>query len=102
MKGSIAKKRMPVRGMILGYPKGGKTGSLAALLNVGYKVRLLNFEGMNYKSVVEFTEDRALDNLDILNFSDRSHMGQKWMEPLGDPKAFNEALRAMQEWKTVD
>lgn len=103
MNGADLKKSPPpVRGMLVGYPKAGKTPALAALLNAGWKVRLLNFEGNNWKSLVEWCDERALANLDVLTFADPMHMGERWMEPLGDPKAFNESVRAMVEWKGLD
>lgn len=92
----------PVRGLIVGYPGGGKTGSIAGLLNVGYKVRMLNYEALNYRSLVQFADPKALKNLDIITLSDPFAQGQKFLEPLGEPKAFNKGLMAMKDWKTTD
>lgn len=92
----------PVRGLIVGFPGGGKTGCISALLNAGYKVRMLNYEGLNYRSLVQFTDARGLKNLDIITLSDPYTQGEKFLEPLGDPKAFNKGLLAMKDWKTTD
>jgi len=102
MNGADALANDPVRGLIVGFPGGGKTGCVSALLNVGYKVRLLNFEGLNYRSLIKFSKPEALPNLDILSFNDQMHMGQKFMEPLGTPTAFTQMLNAMKEWKGKD
>lgn len=89
--------------MIAGWPGGGKTGAIAALLNAGYKVRMIDFEG-NYKPLLAFTDRDMLKNLDIFTVADdlkgdHKEMG-KAIEPSGIPTAFNSALRMLQEeWK---
>lgn len=89
--------------MIAGWPGGGKTGAIAALLNAGYKVRYVDFEG-NYKPLLTFTDRDKLANLDIFTTADdlrgdHKDMG-KAIEPAGIPTAFNGALRMLQdEWK---
>ena len=58
-----------LRIMIGGWPKGGKTGAIAALLNAGYKVRVLDFEG-NIDPLLQYTKPEFLKNLDIATFQD--------------------------------
>lgn len=89
------------RCLIVGWPGSGKTGSVCALLNAGYKVRMIDFEG-NYAPLTAFTDPRGLANLDILTFQDRYHDNGSYLEPIGIPSAFNDALKALQEWKYAD
>lgn len=99
--GAALKGRTPYRGFHIGFPGSGKTGGIAALLNVGYKVRVLDFTG-NFQPLVGFADDRALANLDIVTVQDRLRNGEKYVETMGIPEAFNNALRMMQEWKYKD
>lgn len=91
----------PFRGLIVGYPGAGKTGAISSLLNVGYKVRVLDFEG-NFDPIINYTKPEALGNLDILTFQDKMRNGDKYIAPVGIPDAFNNSLKAMQDWVTTD
>jgi len=90
--------RQPVRMMIVGYPGTAKTGSIASLLNAGYKVRLLDFDG-NSQSLLTYTDKDKLQNLDIATFEDKMRNGQRFIETTGVPTAFASALNMMDEWK---
>lgn len=87
--------------LAVGYPGAGKTGMVAALLNAGYKVRMLDFEG-NVDPIVEYTDPKFLKNLDVVLLEDEMRMGTQHMEPIGIPTAFNRALQLMNEWKYKD
>lgn len=95
-------KDSAVRMLLAGYPSSGKTGAIAALLNVGYKVRMIDFEG-NYEPLINFTDERALANLDIVTVQDKFRIS-----PEGDlivdgiPTAFNDGIKLMQEWTYKD
>lgn len=91
----------PARILLVGYPGSGKTGAISALLNVGYKVRLIDFEG-NYKPLLTYTDKRALANLDILTFQDTMMDSGSYFDTAGVPTAFNGAIKSLQDWKTVD
>lgn len=88
----------PVRMMIAGYPGTAKTGALAALANMGYKLRVLDFDG-NYLPLLKFTKPEFRKNIDILSFEDRFKTSGSVMEIAGVPKAFADALKAMDHWK---
>lgn len=88
----------PYRGFHIGYPGSGKTGALAALANVGYKLRILSFEG-NYEPLLNFVDERALDNIDIAVLQDKIDDGEHYLSVSGIPQAFNRALKLMNEWK---
>lgn len=87
--------------LIVGYPGGGKTGAVASLLNAGYKVRLVDFEG-NYQPLLAFTDPDKLANLDIVTFQDKLMMGPSGPEPEGIPQAFNNAMKMLKHWKYDD
>lgn len=91
----------PVRMMIVGYPGSAKTGSLASLANMGYKLRILDFDG-NTEPLIKFTKPEFLANIDILSFEDKLRMGAKHFETVGLPSAFANAVKAMDRWKYLD
>lgn len=95
------KAKAPVRAMLVGYPGAGKTGALASLANAGYKIRFLDFDG-NTEPLLRFTKDEFLKNIDIQLFEDKLRNGQSFIEPLGQPQAFKQALDAMDQWKYTD
>lgn len=99
--GAALRGKRPYRAFHLGYPGSGKTGALVALLNAGYKLRVLDFDG-NYNPLVDYADDRALANLDIVTLQDRMRNGEKRVEPFGIPDAFTRGLKLMQEWKYID
>lgn len=91
----------PVRGLILGYPGGGKTGAIAALLKAGFKVRLQDFDG-NPDPILRNVPRSVLKNLDIMQLKglDPAKMGDKVMESDGIPQAFPTAVKAVTDgWK---
>lgn len=91
----------PVRMMLVGYPKAGKTGALAALANAGFKLRIIDFDA-NYSPLLQFTRPEMLHNIDIQTFEDKMRMGAQFQEPNGIPVAFANALKAMDSWKYTD
>lgn len=91
----------PVRMLIVGYPGGGKTGAIASLLNAGFKVRLVDFEG-NYQPLLAFTDPDKLQNLDIVSFQDKLMIGPNGVEPEGIPQAFNSAMKMLKSWKYTE
>lgn len=95
--------KTPFRGFLIGFPGSGKTGSIAALANAGYKIRMLDFDG-NADSLLSYLDDRALENVDIITFTDRMvDKGKKGIMPKGIPTAFTGALQTMRDgWKSTD
>lgn len=93
-----------LRVLIGGWPKGGKTGAIVALLNAGYKVRMLDFEG-NYDVLLNYADPKTLKNLDIATFQDKqSSTGETAWDSDDAPKqmAYSRALQQMKDWKTTD
>jgi hypothetical protein len=93
--------RSPVRAMLVGYPGAGKTGALASIANMGYKIRFLDFDG-NTEPLLRFTKPEFLPNIDIVYFEDKMRRGAKGFEPLGNPTAFAGALDMMDHWKYTE
>lgn len=90
----------PVRMLIVGYPKAGKTGGLAPLLNAGFKMRFLDLDG-NYEPLLNYADEDKLTNLDILSFEDQIAMsaGNQFATVVGKPMAYANALNALDHWK---
>jgi len=100
--GSI-RRNMPVRALVLGYPKVGKTGALAPLVNAGFKLRILDYDG-NLEPLFLYADPAKMDaNVDILQLEDRMRYKEgEGLMPIGIPTAFTEGLQAMDKWKYRD
>jgi hypothetical protein len=98
MRADKIAKRQPVRMLIVGYPGTAKTGMIASLLNVGYKVRMLDYDG-NSQSLIQFTDEDKLKNLDIVYLEDKMRNGDRFIEPNGTPTAFKQGLDMLDHWK---
>lgn len=100
--GSLKAAGDSLRILIGGWPKGGKTGAIASLLNAGYKVRMLDFEG-NYDVLLNYVKPEFLKNLDIATFQDvQTSDGST---PFDSDKAakemaYSRALQQLKDWKT--
>lgn len=91
----------PYRGLHIGWPGSGKTGALVPLANAGYKIRMLDYD-QNNQPLVNLVDDRALPNIDIVTLADKLRNGDKYMEFIGIPDAFNNGMKLLQEWKYTD
>jgi hypothetical protein len=100
--GSIKAAGDSLRILIGGWPKGGKTGAVVSLLNAGYKVRVLDFEG-NYDVLLNYAKPEFLKNLDIATFQDvQTSDGSTPFDSDKAPKemAYSKALQQLKDWKT--
>jgi hypothetical protein len=93
--------RTPVRALIVGYPGSAKTGAIASLANMGYKIRMLDFDG-NSEPLVQFTKPEFRKNIDIVTLEDKLRNGAKFIETAGIPTAFSDGLKLLDEWKYTD
>lgn len=93
--------KQPVRAMIVGYPGTAKTGMLASLANMGYKIRMIDFDG-NSQSLLTYTDKDKLANIDIVYLEDRMRNGERFIETTGIPTAFRAGLDLMDEWKYTE
>lgn len=94
----------PLRILAMGFPGTAKTGSLAALLNAGYKIRLLMFDkAANAEPLYQYTKPEFLKNLDVVAFEDElAGTATTPLQPKGAPKAYARALAQLNDWKTTD
>lgn len=94
--------RRPVRMLIVGYPGMHKTGGLSSLIDAGYKIRMLDYDG-NTDPIFQYVNDKSkLANVDIVSLEDKLRSGQKFLETTGIPTAFARGLELMNEWKYKD
>lgn len=91
--------REPFRGMIVGYPGMAKTGGLASLVDAGYKLRVLDYDGNTLPLLQYVTKRENLKNVDIVYLEDKLRNGQKFIETTGVPTAFANGLNLLDEWK---
>lgn len=94
--------RNPARILLLGFPKAGKTGALACLVDAGFKMRVLDFDG-NTESLIAYVKDKSkLANLDIVSLEDKFRDGQRFVDVAGNPTAFSDGLKLLDRWKYTD
>lgn len=89
------------KGLLVGYPGAGKTGSLACLANAGYNIRILDFDG-NAAVLGEYVKPEFQPNVEIVALEDRLKMGSRKVETLGTPTAFATALKYLDNWKYTE
>lgn len=93
----------PLRIMLIGYPKSGKTGALACLANAGYNLRVLSFDGA-YDPLLVYTEPDKLANIDIATLKDRLKpaTSKSVTQVRSNPRAFVQAMELIDGWKYQD
>ena len=95
-------EKQPARILLLGFPKAGKTGALAPLVDAGFKLRVLDFDG-NMESLLLHVKDKSkLANVDIVFLEDKLRNGARFIETAGNPTAFSDGLKLLDEWKYTD
>lgn len=95
------KRSLPARVMIAGYPGTGKTGALVSLINAGYKLRILDFDG-NIDPLLLYADEDKLINVDIVHLQDDLKEAGGYIGVNGLPTAFTRALKLMDSWKYKD
>lgn len=101
MRGDKIVLRQPIRGLLIGYPGHAKTGALASLVNAGYKLRMLDYDG-NSQSVLTYTDPDKRKNIDIVYLEDKMRNGERFIETTGIPTAFKRGLDLMDQWKYTE
>lgn len=87
-----------LRIMVVGYPGTAKTGSLVSLLNAGFKIRMLDYDG-NIEPLLQYADKDKLKNLDIVYLEDKMRLGTQFSEPAGLPTALQDGRKLLDEWK---
>lgn len=101
---SLGSILIPYRAFHIGYPGSGKTGALAALANLGYKLRILDYDG-NIQPLQGYVDPRVLadrQRVDVVTLQDKMKNNDKYVAVDGMPVAFNRGLELMKEWKYKD
>lgn len=91
----------PVRALVVGYPKAGKTASLASLVNAGFKLRMIDFDGNADYMIRKIKPERLVD-VDIVTLEDKLRQTDDGLEPDGIPDAFAKGVKLMDHWKYKD
>lgn len=93
-----------VKLLLLGDSKSGKTGSLVSLVNVGYHLRILDFDNLldilRYK-IMEICP-KALDTVEYRTLRDPIKAGAQGAVINGKPKAWMDAIRMLDNWRYED
>ncbi len=95
---SMLEREKALRILCLGWPGGGKTGSLACLANAGFKLRILDFDGKRAAPLASYVKPECFKNVSTLTFVDKLRGGNKFIEVSGIPEAFSAGVRAMDHW----
>lgn len=86
------------RGLHLGYPKAGKTGLLASLVNSGrFELGLLDFD-KNPDPLYAFVRPEFYDRVSIKTLRDNLRDDGKRAGVSGEPKAYSDAWRMLDHW----
>jgi len=94
---------LPARILEVGYPGSGKTGALACLANVGFKLRVIAFDKLgNMAPLLRYSDPEALERIDIIPVEDKLRNGANGIEWVGKPSAYSDAWDALGEWKNVN
>lgn len=95
---SLMSTQEPLRVLVMGAPGSGKTGSLCSLIDAGYKLRVLDYDG-NFRSVLEYANPAMLKNVDVCTLEDKLAMGPEMIEAKGVPTAYANGVKLMKQWK---
>jgi len=103
-KASEHKSAEFVKLLFIGASGAGKTGALTSLVEAGYKLRIIDMDSgldalINH---VKESDPKLLDNIEYETFRDRIKMSSAGPKVDGSPKAYLNALRALESWPEDD
>lgn len=90
-----------VKIMLVGHSGAGKTGALTSLAKAGYRLRILDLDA-GLDALINHIEaecPEALDRVDFMAFRDTYKVGPAGPQVAGAPKAFVNAVRALDKWE---
>lgn len=96
-----------LRLMCCGRPKTGKTGALVGLLNAGFEIGVLDFDG-NSDPLLAFADSDKLANLSVITLQDRKRLtsgttgGKEYVQLADEPMAFRRGFQALDNWTKFD
>jgi len=90
-----------VKMMLIGHSGVGKTGALTSLARAGYTIRILDLDnGLDALVNHLFAEEpEALDRVSYTSFRDKMKSTPSGMIPDGAPRAFMNAVKALDKWE---
>jgi len=84
----------------IGDSGSGKTGALACLLKGGYRLIIVDFDnGLDILVGILRDDKEALDRMYFETFTDRLKLVNQMIVPVGEPKAFVNAMNGLERWK---
>jgi len=86
-----------VKLMYIGDSSTGKTGSLASLVDAGYKLRIMDMDN-GLDALKNFADESKLQNVDYETRRDKWKGTKSGPIIVGVPKAFTDSLSLMTEW----
>lgn len=93
-----------VKVLSIGDSKTGKTGSLVSLVKAGYSLRILDTD--NLLSILKYMILKEcpdkIRNVDSISLRDKRKAGPTGPMIVGQPKAFSQTLKLVDEWKYKD
>ena len=94
-------KKKPVKMMLVGHSGAGKTGALTSLVKAGYRIRILDLDnGLDSLINHVMTEcPERIGQIDYMSFRDSYKMGPTGPMVQGTPKAYTNAMRALDKWE---
>lgn len=93
-----------IKMILIGDSGTGKTGSLVSLVKAGYKLRIMDFDGL-LRILVEQIKLQCPDkikNVSFLPFKDKLRASDSGAMPDGIPMGFANAIKALMRWKDGD
>lgn len=89
-----------VKMILFGHPGSGKTGALASLVKAGYKLRILDFDGLLH-SLIHFVKKTCPEkegNVDVISLNDRWENNGVGLGIKGVPTAFTRTTKVLNDW----
>ena len=83
--------------LLVGFPKSAKTGSLASLLDAGYKRRYLDFDG-NAQSILGYAQPSSLERFERIACMDKVEVAPNGAFKLGTCEGIPTAMSALNKW----
>lgn len=89
-----------VKLIMIGNSGSGKTGALLSLVKAGYKLKVVDFD-KGLDALVNFVRAECpdkLENIEYITFRDPIKMTQAGPKVIGAPKAYVNAMNALETW----
>ena len=92
-----ASVQQPLKMLLVGDPKAGKTGALASLANAGYVLRVANFDG-NTGPLLEYVRPEFRANLSIKVLAEKMRFTPQGVTFAGPPDSYVRLMKLLSDW----